>query len=202
MTPMPQCLDPTIMRARQDLLAKDYTTPLADMPPNTHLCRTNSVEPIIIPHHSPHKLHAYGFQKHHTGHLPYHVWQDTADKTAYTLEAIDNSGGHATRIHMQHYSPNRLDALIRETCYPIHSLWDYHTMHLDDWAWWHTLDRTRCFYCHRRTQHLETDHMDPRALAGSPRRCNKAPACRPCNEEKSATPLHDWLATIDSRWQR
>ena len=204
MTPMPQCLDTNIMAARQELLAKDYLTP----PQKTKLlCRSTSASPIFLPPDwqgwQKLNIHAYGLQEHREGPYPFFVWQDNTDPTKYTIEAVDHAGSSCKTLYMPAYSQNTLNTFIQNyRLYPLLSVWDYHTMHLDDWAWWHTLDRTRCFYCARLSGYLETDHMDPKALAGSPRRCNKAPACRPCNEEKSDTPLHDWLTTIHARQQK
>jgi hypothetical protein len=51
-----------------------------------------------------------------------------------------------------------------------------------------------CVYCGAVDVPLNLDHVDPRARGGSSRPSNLVPACIPCNTEKAAKPLEEFLA--------
>lgn len=55
-------------------------------------------------------------------------------------------------------------------------------------------DGRHCVYCGAAGVPLNLDHVIPRARGGSNRPSNLVPACIPCNEEKGATPIEEFLA--------
>lgn len=59
---------------------------------------------------------------------------------------------------------------------------------------------TECLYCgcELDADTVVFDHMHPRALGGAHSIHNLAPSCSSCNYAKGATPMQDWLATLDA----
>jgi hypothetical protein len=56
-----------------------------------------------------------------------------------------------------------------------------------------------CVYCGAVDVPLNLDHAHPRARGGSNRVSNLVPACIPCNTEKAARPIEDFLARGSNR---
>lgn len=56
-----------------------------------------------------------------------------------------------------------------------------------------------CFYCGARPHYLEADHVMPLARGGSEDIENFVAACAPCNREKSAFTVEDFLARRGAR---
>ncbi|WP_211833247.1 HNH endonuclease signature motif containing protein [Streptomyces asiaticus] len=67
---------------------------------------------------------------------------------------------------------------------------------------WEELDWWSCTYCDAPLGPkvvCEVDHVIPLAAGGVHELWNLAPACRPCNQGKSAQPAEVWLTSLASR---
>jgi 5-methylcytosine-specific restriction endonuclease McrA len=60
----------------------------------------------------------------------------------------------------------------------------------------------KCVYCDAVHVPLNLDHVIPRSNGGSDRASNLVPACIPCNQNKSAEDIQDFLAKDKSRLER
>jgi 5-methylcytosine-specific restriction endonuclease McrA len=60
----------------------------------------------------------------------------------------------------------------------------------------------KCVYCDAVHVPLNLDHVIPRSNGGSDRASNLVPACIPCNQNKDAEDIQDFLAKDESRLKR
>jgi hypothetical protein len=79
------------------------------------------------------------------------------------------------------------------------NLRDYLGGSITEESWFRVLEayNRKCAYCGS-AKNIELDHIDPLAKGGRSAPDNIAPACKPCNRDKSSKSLEAWLGRAEA----